>query len=83
MVLAQSSNIAVQPFGLGEYVKQSNGNPNFIHICSREVSRKVRFFVETIVLKKFVESFNGSINELPNTCVLNPRIDYYGVIDCV
>ena len=81
VVLSQISNIQLQPqpYGVGEYLKLPNGNPNYVNICSREISRKVRFFIETIVLKKFIQSFDGNLNDLPDSCILKPQFDYYVV----
>ncbi len=50
---------------------------HFQQSCSRENSRRVRHFVDTTILSKYIKSFNGKIDALPATCKLNPKYDLY------
>lgn len=45
--------------------------------CSREQSRRVRHFVDTVLMAKFTKSFKYDLEKLPATCLLNPERDLF------
>jgi len=64
----------------GFYDPMSVKNSNFDSspaVCSREQSRRVRHFVESVLITKFQNTFKYDLAELPDSCLLKPERDLY------